>query len=224
MQPYLTASGRVSGTGQQNARITHASSDLFERRRRLMADWATYLGEARGAVISLSHCVGRRAARPVRLPPVVGGGPSCESFIGGFPPNEDRLSIEWSVTRVNIVAPGPDGILLRMSQGQPSDTDTTIAAKVRWGWVSASIPIHVGYLWQFLKDGALRFAGRETDPLFVALPLAALAFGLLGWGVRPGNHVLADQGCRAVCLLGSECATDAARPSDGGAANGGGGR
>ena len=72
-----------------------------------------------------------------------------------------------------------------MSQGEPSDADTTIAAKIRWGRVSASIPIHLGYLWPFLKDGALMFAGRETDPLFVVLPLAALAFGLLGWGVGP---------------------------------------
>lgn len=72
-----------------------------------------------------------------------------------------------------------------MSQGEPSDADTTIAAKIRWGGVSASIPIHLGYLWPFLKDGALMFAGRETDPLFVVLPLAALAFGLLGWGVGP---------------------------------------
>ena len=29
------------------------------------------------------------------------------------------------------------------------------------------------------------FAGQETHPLFVALPSAAVAFGLLGWGVGP---------------------------------------
>ena len=65
------------------------------------------------------------------------------------------------------------------------DTDTPIVAKIQWGKVSASIPIHVVYLWQFVKDGPLMFAGRETDPLFVVLLLAVLAFGLVGWGLGP---------------------------------------
>ena len=51
--------------------------------------------------------------------------------------------------------------------------------------MAASIPIHVGYLWSLLQDGALMFAGRETDPVFVVLPLAVAAFGLFGWGVGP---------------------------------------
>ena len=73
-----------------------------------------------------------------------------------------------------------------MPHDQPGDTDTPIVAKIRWGRVSASIPIHLVYfLWPILEDGALMFGGRETDPLFVVLPLAALAFGLLGWGVGP---------------------------------------
>ena len=67
----------------------------------------------------------------------------------------------------------------------PVAAETPMVAKIRWGSVSASIPIHLGYLWTLLKDGALMFAGQETDPLFVVLPLAVVAFGLLGWGVNP---------------------------------------
>ena len=65
-----------------------------------------------------------------------------------------------------------------------------IVAKIRWGGVCASIPIHLGSLWPFLKDGALMFAGQETDPLFIVLPLASVAFGLLGWGVSPAISAL----------------------------------
>ena len=38
---------------QNKVEAAYARSDLFERRRRLMDDWAEYLSEARGRVISL---------------------------------------------------------------------------------------------------------------------------------------------------------------------------
>ena len=70
-----------------------------------------------------------------------------------------------------------------MPEEGPIGPETPITARIRWGPATASIPIHIA--WPFLKDGALMFAGEETDPMFVVLPLAAVAFGLLGWGVGP---------------------------------------
>lgn len=72
-----------------------------------------------------------------------------------------------------------------MPEGALIDPETPIAARIRWGWVSASIPIHVTSWWSFLKDGAVMLAGQETDPMFIGLPLAITASGLLGWGVGP---------------------------------------
>ena len=72
-----------------------------------------------------------------------------------------------------------------MPNDRSFDPDTPIVGRIRWGRVTASIPIHIGYLWPFLKDGDVMFAGRETDPVFIGLPLAVAAFGLLGLGVGP---------------------------------------
>ena len=77
----------------------------------------------------------------------------------------------------------------------PVDAETRIVAKIRWGRVSASIPIHLGYLWPFLKDGALMFAGQETHPVFVALPSAAVAFGLLACIIHEGRESVTDGAC-----------------------------
>ena len=74
------------------------------------------------------------------------------------------------------------GILPRVP---PVDAETPIVAKIGWGRVTASISLHLGSMWALLKDGALMFAGQETDPMFVVLPLLAVAFGLLGWGLSP---------------------------------------
>ena len=72
-----------------------------------------------------------------------------------------------------------------MLEREPIDPDTRIAARIRWKWVSASIPIQFTSVWSFLKDGAVMFAGQETAPTFIGLALAIVAFGLLGWGLGP---------------------------------------
>ena len=38
---------------QNKVEAAYARSDLFERRRILMDDWATYLGEERGQAVTL---------------------------------------------------------------------------------------------------------------------------------------------------------------------------
>ncbi|MCY4121029.1 MAG: integrase, partial [Acidobacteria bacterium] len=40
---------------QNRVEAAYARSDLFERRRALMNDWAEYLGEVRGQVVTLSR-------------------------------------------------------------------------------------------------------------------------------------------------------------------------
>ena len=56
----------------------------------------------------------------------------------------------------------PDGILSPMLEEGPIGPETPITARIRWGPATASIPIHIA--WPFLKDGALMFAEKETDP------------------------------------------------------------
>ena len=55
----------LAHTEQNPTEAAYARSDLFERRRRLMDDWAAYLSGTRGQVW---HDDGNRASRPGVLP------------------------------------------------------------------------------------------------------------------------------------------------------------
>ena len=63
--PREVVEAALAHTVQNPTEAAYARSDLFERRRRLMDDWSTYLSGARGQVW---HDDGNRASRPEVLP------------------------------------------------------------------------------------------------------------------------------------------------------------
>ena len=63
--PREVVEAALAHTVQNPTEAAYARSDLFERRRRLMDDWATYLSGAHGQVW---HDDGNRASRPGVLP------------------------------------------------------------------------------------------------------------------------------------------------------------
>ena len=63
--PREVVEATLAHTVQNPTEAAYARSDLFERRRRLMDDWSTYLSGARGQVW---HDDGNRASRPEVLP------------------------------------------------------------------------------------------------------------------------------------------------------------
>ena len=63
--PREVVKAALAHTVQNPTEAAYVRSDLFERRRRLMDDWAAYLSGARGQVW---HDDGNRASRPEVLP------------------------------------------------------------------------------------------------------------------------------------------------------------
>ena len=63
--PREVVEAALAHTVQNPTEAAYARSDLFERRRRLMDDWAAYLSGAHGQV---RHDDGNRALRPGVLP------------------------------------------------------------------------------------------------------------------------------------------------------------
>ena len=63
--PREVVEAALAHTVQNPTKAAYARSDLFERRRRLMDDWAAYLSGAHGQVW---HDDGNQASRPGVLP------------------------------------------------------------------------------------------------------------------------------------------------------------